>query len=382
MRVLFSSTRGTGHFTPLVPLIDACLRGGHEVLVAGPPPLAPTVEARGYPFWEGANPPEDELGEAWGRVPTVSPEEANAIVVGEIFGRLNVRAMLPRLMAACEEWRPGVLIREQAEFAGAIAAERHGIPHARLAVSFGLLDAQGLEFARPALESQEAGIVERIWESPYLTFVPPGMEAVDAARPPVVHRFRDPAVRAHEMPAVEPPLVYVSFGSVAADLPVAPALWAGVLEAADGLPARVLLALGNREADVAALGPLPPNVRVEPWVNPAEVLAEASAAVSHGGFGTTLGAIGAGLPLVVVPLFGDQPDTARAVEAAGPGVALWPDPDGPPPPLRSSIDAAGLREAITTVLEEPGYRRIASRLAAEMAEQAPADQVLDALGLT
>ena len=86
------------------------------------------------------------------------------------------------------------MIREQAEFAGAIAAERHGIPHARLAVSFGLLDRQGLEFARPALESEEAGTIERIWESPYLTFVPPGMEAVDAGRPPVVHRFRDPAV--------------------------------------------------------------------------------------------------------------------------------------------------------------------------------------------
>ena len=206
------------------------------------------------------------------------------------------------------------------------------------------------------------------------------MEGADIARPPVVHRFRDPAVRAHEAPAVDPPLVYVSFGSVAAGMPVAPVLWAGVLEAAEGLPARVLLALGSREVDVATLGPLPSNVTIEGWVNPAEVLAEASAAVSHGGFGTTLGAIGAGLPQVVVPLFGDQPDTARAVEAAGPGVALWPA--GPPEGLRSSIDAAGLREAITTVLEEPVYRQVASRLAAEMADQAPADQVLDALGLT
>ena len=34
MRVLFASTRGTGHFTPLLPLIEACLRGGHEVMVA------------------------------------------------------------------------------------------------------------------------------------------------------------------------------------------------------------------------------------------------------------------------------------------------------------------------------------------------------------
>ena len=41
-----------------------------------------------------------------------------------------------------------------------------------------------------------------------------------------------------------------------------------------------------------------------------------------------------------------------------------------------------LREAITTVLEQPDYRQVASRLAAEMAEQAPADRVLDALRLT
>ena len=75
MRVLFASTRGTGHFNPLVPLLEAAVRGGHEVMVAGPPPLAETVERAGYPFWEGAEPPEDELGPLWGRVPMVSPDE-------------------------------------------------------------------------------------------------------------------------------------------------------------------------------------------------------------------------------------------------------------------------------------------------------------------
>jgi UDP:flavonoid glycosyltransferase YjiC (YdhE family) len=50
VRVLFASTRGAGHFNPLVPFIDASLRGGHEVLVAGPPPLEEAVERAGYPF--------------------------------------------------------------------------------------------------------------------------------------------------------------------------------------------------------------------------------------------------------------------------------------------------------------------------------------------
>ena len=36
MRALFASTQGAGHFNPLVPFIDAALRQGHEVLVAGP----------------------------------------------------------------------------------------------------------------------------------------------------------------------------------------------------------------------------------------------------------------------------------------------------------------------------------------------------------
>jgi UDP:flavonoid glycosyltransferase YjiC (YdhE family) len=39
MRVLFSSTRGTGHLQPLLPYARALLGQGHEVLVAGPPDL-------------------------------------------------------------------------------------------------------------------------------------------------------------------------------------------------------------------------------------------------------------------------------------------------------------------------------------------------------
>ena len=112
------------------------------------------------------------------------------------------------------------------------------------------------------------------------------------------------------------------------------------------------------------------------------MLAEADVAVSHGGFGTTLGAVAAGLPLIVVPLFGDQPDNARRVADAGAGLALWPDPDAPAEPIRSSIDPAALREAIETVLDDPAYARTAGGLAAEMAALPPADEALAIAGLT
>jgi hypothetical protein len=192
VRVLFASTRGTGHFNPLVPFIEAALRGGHEVLVAGPPPLAEAAERAGYPFWQGETPPDEVLGPVWARVPTLPPDEANAVVIGEIFGDLNVAAMLPSLEAACEHWRPDLVFREVAEFASAIAAERYDMPHVRLGVFLGALEPLSLEIAGPVLERRQPGILERIQASPYLTLFPPSLEDPEAPAPEVVDRFRDP----------------------------------------------------------------------------------------------------------------------------------------------------------------------------------------------
>jgi len=47
MRVLFTTTAGTGHFHPLVPLAQAAAAAGHDVAVAGPRSVCPTIEASG-----------------------------------------------------------------------------------------------------------------------------------------------------------------------------------------------------------------------------------------------------------------------------------------------------------------------------------------------
>jgi UDP:flavonoid glycosyltransferase YjiC (YdhE family) len=370
MRVLFASTRGAGHFNPLVPFVEAALRGGHEVLVAGPPPLAPAVARAGYPFWEGEVPPDDELGPVWARVPTVSRDEGNAIVIGTIFADLNVAAMLPRLHVAFEEWRPELVIREQNEYASAVAADAHGVAHRRVGVALSAAEEVALELAEPALERHHPGAVTAIRSSPYLTLFPESLEDPDAPGPAEVSRFRDPGAVPAPLPdwwpGDEQPLVYVTFGSVAGTLPMAGALYASALEAGAELPARVLVTVGN-ETDVEALGPAPPNVRVERWVSQADVLAQAEAVVGHGGSGTTLGALAAGVPQVVVPLFADQPENARRVAAVGAGVAVWADPDTPLPPMRGSIDAGALRDAVIEVLDDPSYRDRATAVAAEIA---------------
>ena len=384
MRVLFASTRGAGHFNPLVPFIDGAVRGANEVMVAGPPSLAETVERAGYRFWPGEAPPEEELGPTWARVPTASPEEAETIVVAEIFAGLNVRAMLPHLNEACAEWRPDLVLRDPSEFASAFAAEAHGIPHGRIAIGLAAAERDALSIARPVLDDRSPGVTERMWGSAYLSLFPASLEDPEAPHPPRVHRFRAPGDDAAPQPLPDwwpgddRPLVYVSFGSVTGGLPIASAVFGSVLEAAAGLPARILFTIGN-ETDVEALGPAPPNVRIERWVPQARVFASAEAVVCHGGSGTTLGALAAGLPLVVVPLFADQPVNARRVAAVGAGLAVEPDPGSAADAIRGRVDPGALRAAIEAVLGEAAYRRAARRVAEEIAALPGADAALTAI---
>ena len=88
--------------------------------------------------------------------------------------------------------------------------------------------------------------------------------------------------------------------------------------------------------DLDSLGPIPANARVERWWPQADVMPAASAMVGHGGFGTTMMALAAGVPQVVVPLFaGDQHVHAAQVASVGAGLSLPPRTSPPACPLPS-----------------------------------------------
>ena len=93
------------------------------------------------------------------------------------------------------------------------------------------------------------------------------------------------------------------------------------MDAVAQLPVRVLVTIG-RQADPARLGPLSANVHVERWVDQARVMPHASALVAHGGAGTTLAALAAGVPMALLPLSADQPLNARRMVGLGAGLAL------------------------------------------------------------
>ena len=380
MRVLFSSTRGAGHFNPLVPFARAFERAGHEVLVAGPPVLAEAARGAGFDFRQFDPPPEDELGEIWAQVPELPQEEANRVVVSEIFGRLNTTAALPGLRAAMEEWRADIVLRDPNEYGSALAAELHGIPHARVAISLVSVEELGIGIAAEAVDAirRDRGMSadpagDRLRNEPYLSTFPPSLDDGDA---PETHRFHDPEwdAPAGDLPDWWPgrdgqPLVYVTFGSVAGQFPQALPVYGLAMRAVEDLPVRVLLTVG-RDLDLDALPSAPDNVRVERWVPQQDVLGHAAAAVVHGGSGSTLGAIAAGVPLVVVPLFADQPQNAARVAEVGAGVAVVPDREDPEAAM------SPLRGAILELLRDGSYRERAAALAAESRAQPVVDEVV------
>ena len=127
-------------------------------------------------------------------------------------------------------------------------------------------------------------------------------------------------------PGDDRPLVYMTFGSVAASVPMAAAAYPVALDSIASLDVRVLLSTGQGIDDLVAPSP---NVHVEPWVsNEPDVIAEAAVVVSHGGFGTTLAVLASGTPLVFVPLFADQPFNAARVVSAGSGIVSTPAASG------------------------------------------------------
>ncbi|MET9659618.1 glycosyltransferase [Streptomyces sp. NPDC006510] len=379
MRVLFASTRGSGHFHPLVPFIDACTARGDDVLVVAPPGLEPLLATRKQPYRIGGEPPHEELARVMTDVLALSPDAGVAAMTSEVFGRLGITAMLPALDEACRDWRPDLVVHEAYEFASVVAAERHGIPHARVAVAAARFTRSTDPLLTPVLEPYGTGIAQRLLTAPYLTRLPASLDPSPYA---VTHRYHEalrPGVLPDRWGGAQEPLVHLTLGTEAGALPTAAGLYRAIVEAVSALPVRVLLTTGHL-IDPTDLGPLPPRVHVEQWVPQVDILRSASLVVCHGGSGTVYGALAAGVPLVCVPLFADQPVNARLVAGAGAGTAVTPT-GGPvdEPAVLGPDDVGGIRAAAELVLKEPSYRARAECLADEMRATATAAELLDTL---
>jgi UDP:flavonoid glycosyltransferase YjiC (YdhE family) len=340
VRVLFATTRGAGHFGPLVPFARACARAGHDVIVAAPASAAVLAARAGLPHRAVGEAPTELVEDVlWRR--STSPEE----VIRDVFVGLHARTALPGMREAIAAWRPDVVVRESMELASVVAAAEHGVPVVRVGIHLdSATDSTGWleELAAPAIGVE----VERLRQGPLLTRSPGPAEAG-------VHRFRTDVPRRRD-----PELVYVTFGSEAPGSPHFPGVYRRAIEALEEFP--VLLTIGDRR-DPAELGPLPPNVRLERWVSQAEVMPRALAMVSHGGSGSTLMALAAGVPQAFVPLFVDGPANARRVAELGAGVIAGDD----------------LAGDVRALLDDPRHAEAATRVADEIAALPPVEDAVE-----
>lgn len=371
MRILFCSTANHGHFGPLLPFVRACTAAGHEVRVAAPESFGGALARAGVAHQPFADVPAAVIGPIMSRLPALSLDEADDVVVREVFAGVDAQAALPGLTATIERWHPQLIVRESAELGSVAAAERAGVPHVHVTIGMH-------EVARRFAEMIEEPIAElgrlaglghgrlsmAVADEMIFSLVPETLDYPTGDPLPGAERIRrfhqpDP-VAAGPRPEAwgdpDRPLVYVTFGSVAASLPPFAGVFAEALDAVADLDASVLMSVG-RGLDPADLEPLPDNARVLQWVPQDEVLVHAAAILGHGGFGTTMGALTTGVPQSVVPLFTfDQVVNGDHVAAVGAGTTTE----------RGAGAVARGVAAIPGLLQDPGYRESARRTAAAL----------------
>jgi MGT family glycosyltransferase len=142
-----------------------------------------------------------------------------------------------------------------------------------------------------------------------------------------------------------------------------------IADALATLPVRGVLTTGPTVRPDAISAPA--NITVVDSAPHREVMRQASIVVTHGGHGTVVKALAAGLPLVILHHGRDQADNAARVTARGAGVAV-----------SRRAPAPRIAQAIATVLGDDAYRRAADELGESIRQDAAGTALLDELEAT
>jgi MGT family glycosyltransferase len=387
VRALFTLLPARGSLQPLLPVAQAMRARGHQVALCSSPRIRAEVEAHGLPFlpagldWHVSDPDYvDVLCQAAGglTLPPLAGEERFAWVIANLFIGGAARYLLPELIGVAREWSADLIVRESLEFAGCVAAEALGLPHASVAAAADSALDRRRELAGPlAALRLQAGLPadpdgDMAFRYLHLCFTPRSFDGPRARFPPTA-RF----LAHHSTPTpdedlppwldrlAERPTVLASMGTVFHRMP---GLHESILAALRDEPVNLLIALGF-DQDPLRMGPLPPHVRVEPTLPQVALLPRCALLVSHGGFNSVKEALAEGVPLVIVPIAGDQPYCAKRCQALGVGRVVGP----------ADRTAAAIRAAVRTVLADPSYREHAQHMRAQIRALPPADAAVTAL---
>jgi UDP:flavonoid glycosyltransferase YjiC (YdhE family) len=359
VRILLTAAPGAGHLFPLVPLAWALRSTGHDLLLATAGRAVALGAGAGLPTVDVA--PGTDMNaviahatQGTGGFSGAGDAQERAIV---LFAALS-RAMLDGLRRCAQDWQPHVVIYEGLHAAGAVVAAERGVP--------------GVEH-RIGWAAPPGHMVARMWPALTPAAVVPVVATIGVA-PPGLSPVPDPGWSVRPVPytggapvpdgvltAPQLPRVLVTLGTVAPQLGGA-GIVGKLIEALVPEPVEQLVALG---ADPEVLGPLPPSVHAHRWVPLTVALPHCSVIVHHGGAGTSLAAIAAGIPQVVVPQGADQFLNADSMAQHGCAIRSEDDPEMLRTAVRRALSGE-LDERVAALRDEAAAMPTPSAVAADL----------------
>ncbi|HET8682797.1 MAG TPA: nucleotide disphospho-sugar-binding domain-containing protein [Micromonosporaceae bacterium] len=378
MRVLFTTWAWPSHLYALVPLAWACRAAGHDVVVASQPALLDDIVATGLPAVAvGVDVDAVEMVRGY-----VLPSAANSGGDGQAprTGRgprvmqmflANAESMVDGLVDLAKSWRPDVVVYEPTALAGPVAAAAVGVPAVRHLYGTDLMVR-----ARPMLPDLLAPLAARHGVSDLEPFgavtvdpTPPSLAMpADYRRVPMRYvPFNGPGAVPAPLPErAGRPRVCVTWGHTMARLAPDYFLAGEVVSALRGTGVEVVAVVSAGQRPL--LGAVDDGVRVLVDVPLQHVVGDCDLVVAHGGAGTVLTALHAGVPMLLVPQLPDHAGHAARVLAAGAGEVL----------TRDEATAGHLRDEIERLLASGPPRASARRVQEEMRSQpSPAAVVAD-----
>ena len=362
-----------GHLLPMVPLIRAAERAGHDVLVSSGADLRPVIEGMGLTAHESGL----TLAQTYAAVPGEAaigslPQNEQVLAAARHFFGAGAVARAGGLREIVGSWRPDLIVHDITELGSAAAAVEAGVPH--VTHGYGPTVPGTSTLARVIGETLAAAgfldPVPAVLAAPYLDPCPPGLPHNEPIPWGDVRAIRPSA---GEIPAGAklPPefgglphdaTIYVTLGTITNQ---APDVFRAVIDGLRQHRVNAVLTTGP-DQDPAVLGDLPDFALAVPFLPQALLLPQCRAVISHTGAGTMFGALCQGLPQLCLPQGTDQPANAASVVASGAGVRLEPD----------EIDATAVAAAVDRLHPAGAVAAAARELAARISVMPAADAVM------
>ena len=375
MRVLCTCLPGYGHFFPMQPFARAAQDAGDEVVFATAAEFCPAIERAGFTALPAGLSLPDQLRTAAERFP-----EQHALPPGRdrfhefvprMLGGVAAPARAADLIPLVASWKPDVLVHDETDFGGPVAAAVAGIPYADHSVGI-LRPLHMARLARTALTPlyEEHGIAlgefGGLFRYLYLDVCPPSLQSPEIATVPAVQRMQNVHIDTGDerLPEWigslrEAPVVYVSLGTI---FNQSRDVFLAILEGLRGEDVEVIVTVGN-ENDPAALGSQPDNVHIERFIPQSSLLPHCDVAINQGGT-AILPILAHGLPMLLVPQGANQFHNADACTDAGVARTLQP----------GEVTAGAVRRDVRALLDDATYRARAAAIAKEIAAMPGPDE--------